>query len=99
MVTEIKWKARFGDFDAAEFESTHAVPLPDRGIAVAARRRTAARPRLEHVPDEIAPVARVLALDGDPEAPTPTRHRALRTGRRQRLHNRFDDLVGRMAGA
>src|SRR5947199_216019 len=85
-------------FDA-DFQSAYAMPLTDRGIAVAAGGCAAAGTGLEHVPDEIAAIARVLTLDGDAEAATPPRHRALRTGCRQRLHDRFDDLVGGMAGA
>src|SRR6185436_133366 len=89
----------FGDLDAAEFQASDAVPLADRRIAIAARRRAAPRPRLEHVPDEIASVARILALDGDAEAAAPTRHGARWTGRRQRLDDSFNDFVGGMDGA
>src|SRR5262249_6918325 len=82
MKAEVKRKAHFGDLDAAEFQAAHTVPLADRRITVAAGRGAAAGTGLEHVPDEIAAIARVLALDGDAEAAAPTGHGALRTGRR-----------------
>src|SRR5258705_1184750 len=99
MVPEVEWEAHFGTLDAAELESAHRVPLADRGIAVAAGGRAAAGPRLEHVPDEIAPVARIFALDRDPESPPPAGHRPLSTRHRQCLHYRLDDFVLRMAVA
>src|SRR3954463_11418417 len=52
MMAEVERKAHFGDLDAAEFQASYAMPLADRRIAVAARRRAPTRPRLEHVPDE-----------------------------------------------
>ncbi len=50
------------------------------------------------MPDEIAPVARVLARDGDAEAAAPAGHGAIGTGRRQRLDDRLDDLLAAMVG-
>src|SRR5215468_12749851 len=58
VLAEVERKSHFGDFDAAEFQSAHAMPLADRGIAVTAGGCAAAGTGLEHVPDEIAAVAR-----------------------------------------
>ena len=66
---------------------------PAPGQPSPAGRGAAARPRLEHVPDEASAGARIAALDGDAEAPTPAGHRAIRAGGRQRLDDRLDDLL------
>src|SRR5262245_64430348 len=50
VLAEVERKSHFGDFDAAEFQSAHAMPLADRGIAVAAGRCAAAGTGLKHVP-------------------------------------------------
>ena len=42
--------------------------------------------------------ARVLALDRDAKAPAPAGHRAIGTGRRQRLDDGLDDLLPAMIG-
>ena len=73
MTAEVQRKAHLGDLDAAELEAADRVPLADRRPAVAAGRRAAAGPRLEHVPDEIAAGARVLALDRDAGSGGPSR--------------------------
>ena len=99
MVAEMQGKAHLGDFEAAELQPADRMPLADRRPAVAARRRAAAGPRLEQMPDEILAGARVFALDRDPEPAAPAGHRALRAGRRQRLHDRLDDFIRGMAGA
>ena len=99
MRAEMQGKAHLGDFEAAELQPADRMPFADRRPAVAARRRAAAGPRLEQMPDEILAGARVLALDCDPEPPAPAGHRALRAGRRQRLHDGFDDFIRGMAGA
>src|SRR6478672_530776 len=93
VTAEMQGKAHLGDFQAAELEATDRMPLADRRIAIAAGRGAAAGAGLEHVPDEIPAIARVLALDRDPESAAPARHHPVRTGRRQRLHDRLDDLV------
>ena len=99
MAAEVQGKARLGDFETAELEAADRVPFADRRPAVAAGGSPAARPRLEQVPDEILAGSRVFALDRDPVSAAPSGHRALRTGGRHRFHDRFDDLVGGMAGA
>ena len=43
--------------------------------------------------------ARIDALDGDAEAPSPAGHRALRAGGRQRPDDRLDDLLAAVVGA
>src|SRR5581483_7091064 len=90
-------KARLGHFEAAELDAAGGLPLAAAGPAVARRRGAAARPRLKEMPDEgtVAP-ARILALDGDAEAPPPAGHCPLRAGRRQRLDDRLDDLLAAM---
>src|SRR5439155_15910079 len=67
----------------------------------AARRRgAAAGPSLAEVPDKRLASrdvgAWVPALDRDAEAAAPAGHRAVGTGRRQRLDDRLDDLVAAM---
>src|SRR4051794_29762790 len=71
VMTEVEREAHLGHFDAAELQAANAVPFADRGITVATRRCATTGPRLKHVPDEIAATPRVLALDGDTEAPAP----------------------------
>src|SRR5207302_9211339 len=66
MLPEMQGKTYFGDLQAAELQPADGVPFADRRPAVAARRRAAARPRLEQVPDEIPAGARVFTLDRDP---------------------------------
>src|ERR1700738_4673411 len=92
MPCKMQGKPRFRDFEAAELEAADRVPLADRGPAVAAGRRAAAGAGVKQVPDELAPGAGVLTLDRDPESPAPSGHRAIRTRRRQRFDDRFDDL-------
>src|SRR6266576_6575405 len=99
MVTEMQGKPHLGDFDAAELDAADRVPFADRRPAVASRRGAAAGTSLKHVPDEVAAGARIFSLDRDPEAAAPSCHRAIRTRCRQRLDDRLDDLVRRMAGA
>src|SRR6266567_2466515 len=90
VMAEVQGKTHLGNLDAAELEAADRVPLADRRPAVAAGRRAAARAGMKHVPDEIASGSRVFTLDRDPEAPAPSRHRALRAGRRQCLDDGFD---------
>src|SRR3984893_13290257 len=99
VMAEMQGKARFRDLDAAEFQAADSVPLADRRPAVAARRSAAARPGVEHVPDESALGSGVLTLNRDAEAPAPAGHDAIGTGAGERFHDRLHDLVGRMAGA
>src|SRR5262249_19918490 len=68
-------EARLGALDAAELDPAGRLSLA-RGLpAVAGRAGAAARPRVEHVPDERLARARVHPLDPDPEpAPPPPPH-------------------------
>src|SRR5207244_13478426 len=73
VVLERERKARLGDFHAPELDPARRLPLA-RGLpTVALGAGTATRARVEHVPDERAPGARVHALDRDAEAPAPAR--------------------------
>src|SRR6266536_4441658 len=92
-------KSRLGYFQAAELDAAGRMPLARAGPAVAHWRGAAARSRLKHVPDEASVRTRIAALDGDAEAPAPTRHGAVRTGGSQRLDHRLDDLIAAVAGA
>ena len=99
VMQEQERKAHLGHLDRAELDAAGRVPLADRVIAVAGDRAAAAGPRLEQMPDEAAARARVLALDGDAEAAAPAAHDAIGAGRRQRHHDRLDDLVRAVARA
>src|SRR5436190_22470585 len=99
MVTEVQRKPNLGDFDATELDSSDGVPFADRRPAVAAWRCAATRAGLKHMPNKISACAGIFSLDRDPEAAAPSRHRAVRTGGRQCLDDRLDDLIRGMAGA
>src|SRR5207249_1132347 len=60
MLAEMQRETHFGDFETAEFEAADRVPLADRRPAVTAGRSAAAGAGVKHVPDEIAPGARVF---------------------------------------
>ena len=96
---DMQREADLRHLDAAEFQPAGRVPLAHRMPAVPAGRTAAARPGVEHVPDEAAPVARVPALDGNAQPAPPAGHGARRTGLRKRRNHGFDDLVAAMRGA
>src|SRR5450755_3356700 len=54
MMGKVQGESHLGDLDAAELDAADRMPFADRRPAVAARRGTAAGPRLKHVPDKIA---------------------------------------------
>src|SRR5206468_5841219 len=73
VVLERERKARLGDFHAPELDPARRLPFA-RGLpTVALGAGTATRARVEHVPDQRAPGARVHALDRDAQAPAPAR--------------------------
>ena len=96
---EMQREAGLGHFDAAELQAARRVPLAGVVPAIAAGGRAAAGPGMEQVPDEGFAVARVLALNGDAQAPPPARHGFVGAGFGQRHDDRFDDFVGAVAGA
>src|SRR5205823_12261933 len=106
MCLEEQGGAHFGDFEAAEFDPAGGLPFTAAGPAIAGRGRAAAGPRLKEMPDKrlaAGPAIRpgrawVLALDRDAEPAAPAGHRALRTGRCQRLDDRLDDFLAAMIG-
>src|SRR5919106_3959385 len=98
VVLERERKARFRDLDAAELDAAGRLALARRLPAVTDRGRSPTRPGMEHVPDERALGARVLTLDRDAEAPAPARERAVGTRRRERLDDRFHDLLRAVVG-
>ena len=93
---EIQGKAAFRDLDRAELQSPGGMPFPRAVPAVAPRRGPGAGTGVEHMPDERFTVARVLALDGNAEAPAPAGHGAVRAGGRQGPDDGLYDFLGAM---
>src|SRR4051812_33396547 len=109
MRLEEQGEARLGHLDAAEFQAAGGVPLARSRPAIAARGAAAARPGVEHVPDE-APgffmpariretPSGILAGDRHAEAAAPAAHGAVRAAMLQGADDGFHDLVRAMAGA
>src|SRR5262249_15303959 len=98
VVFEEQGEARLRHLDRAELDATGRLPLSRRLPAVARRRGAPARPSVEEVPDELAPRARIDALDGDAEAPPPARDDAVGTRLRERLDDGLRDLLRAVVG-
>src|SRR5439155_23819413 len=102
VAAEEQREAHLCDLEAAELDPARRLPFAGTGPAVARRRGAAAGPRLEEVPDKRLASrdvgAWVPALDRDAEAAAPAGHRAVGTGRRQRLDDRLDDLLADVIG-
>src|ERR1700731_1671655 len=81
MRAEEQREADFGHLQATELNAACRLPLAARGPTIANRRCTAARPSLEHVPDERLLRTRIATLNCDAESPAPSRHCAIGTGR------------------
>ena len=98
VVAEEEREAHLGHLDGPELEAPRRVPLAGVVPAVAAGGSTRARPRMEHVPDEVASRARIPPLEGNPKPLAPRRHRLLRAGGSESGDHRLDDLLPAVGG-
>src|SRR5205823_3055607 len=91
-------EARLGHLHAAELDAAGGLPFARRLPAIARCRRAAAAARVEQMPDERAPRARVYALDGDAKAPRPPGDDALGTAGPEGLDDGLGDLLRAVVG-
>src|SRR5262249_25850016 len=94
MAAEMQRKSYLLHFDAAKLDATGRLPFTGARPAIADPHGASPGARLEQMPDERLAGARIDALDGQPEAPAPTRHRPIWADRCQCADDRLDDLLG-----
>src|SRR5439155_11639858 len=87
-------KAGLRHLDAPELDAAGRLALARGRPPVAGGGGAPATPRVEQVPDERAPGARVDPLERDAEALGPARHDAVRARARERLEHGLGDVLG-----